>query len=486
MSRKLVAAVVAVAALVVAAPFFLSTTLLGDDHVFLAYARHAPHPFVAFVRDQHGGEFYRPLPMALWWLLGRAGGGAAWPFAALALALHAAAAALVATLVSALGRPRVAAVLAGALFALAPQNLEAAYWFAASTDLLATTFVLASLVTLARGRALASAAFALAAYLSKESALALPALAFVVLDAPARRRLARVAPHAALALVVVAVRGRVLGGWGGSGDPAAPLGGRVLQLASGLVHVGTGSTFLPEPLAWGSGACALALLALAARRGAGAPRPWTPLLLALVALAPLPAAGWIVGARYFYLPAVGLAWAAGEALASRPRAVAVTLGGTLLALGAVQASARHAEVVAYDARVSAARRAIGEASRLGARVFHVAGAVKDLDLAVKEDPALAPIADELLVLADVPASFVLMPSALESRARVLVASPPLPPSGAYAFGDRRVVGLARRGDDPTLDEVVALFPDIRFLRLRPVPGGHVIARDVTEELKGTD
>ncbi|MDB4980428.1 MAG: hypothetical protein JWM82_1180, partial [Myxococcales bacterium] len=106
--------------------------------------------------------------------------------------------------------------------------------------------------------------------------------------------------------------------------------------------------------------------------------------------------------------------------------------------------------------------------------------------AVKEDPALAPLSNELLVLADVPASFVMMPPALAAGAAGLVAAPPLPPSGAYRFGDRRIVGLARRGDDPALDEVIAQFPDIRFLRLRPTPGGHVIARDVTEELKAAD
>jgi hypothetical protein len=488
------AAALAGAAAIWAVPFFVATTFVGDDHVFLAFARHAPNPLVAFVRDQHGGEFYRPLPMLLWWGLGRMGGGAAAPFALLALALHAAAAGLVGALVAALGRGRGAALVAAALFALAPQNLEAAYWYAASTDLLATTFTLASLVALVRTRGvIPSAALALAAYLSKESALVLPALALVVLGAAPtpeswRRRLARVAPHAALAAAVLVVRHRVLGGWGGSGDPVAPLGGRLLQLASGLVHVGTGDVFLPEPLAWGAGLCALALLALvalrAARAGDGA--AVAPFVFTLLALAPLLAAGWVVGARYFYLPAAGLAWAAGEALGRRSRAVALTACAMLLAFGGIAASRRRADIVAYEARVGAARRAVREGVSRGARVFHVAGAIKDLDLAVKEDPALASLSNELLVLGDVPASFVLMPPALAARAADLVAAPPLPPSGAYRFGDRRVVGLARRGDDPTLDEVIARFPDIRFLRLRPVPGGHVIARDVTEELKGGD
>src|SRR4029079_13948079 len=96
-------AIVAAAVLVLAVggTFFAATTFHGDARVSLAFARHAPHPFVAFVSDAHGGEYYRPLPMAVWWLLGRPGLGSA-AFAALALALHAGAAALTAAFLRAL------------------------------------------------------------------------------------------------------------------------------------------------------------------------------------------------------------------------------------------------------------------------------------------------------------------------------------------------------------------------------------------------
>src|SRR5688572_4279524 len=83
---------------VVAWDFLTATTFFGDDHIFLAYARHTPHPFAAFVSDQHGGEYYRPLPMALWWLLARIGGERHLIFALVALALHLSTAGLVATL----------------------------------------------------------------------------------------------------------------------------------------------------------------------------------------------------------------------------------------------------------------------------------------------------------------------------------------------------------------------------------------------------
>lgn len=484
--RPRVAIAVAATVVLLAGALLSSTTFVGDDHLFLAFARLAPNPLCAFVRDQHGGEYYRPLPMLVWWLLGRAAPGATWPFATLAATLHAAAAALLASLLLALGRRRATALLAAALFFVAPQNLDAASWYAASTDLFATVFTLGALVALARGaRAPVSLALALAASFSKESALVLPALAYVVLGAgptspPRARRALAVAPCAVATALVLAARTFVLHGWGGSGDERAPLAGKLLQLASGLVHAGTGAAVLPEPLAWGLGVAALALVALAAVRVREA-RP--ALALVALSLVPLLGPGWIVGARYFYLPASGLSWAAAEALAARPAVARVMILVALVSLSGLQWAVRRREVGAYEARLRAARRAVGTGAREGARVFHVDGGLKDLDLAVKEDPALASVASDLLVLGDVPASFVVMPPSLASRAAFLVASPPLPPSGAYQFGASRIVGLARRGDDPTLDEVIARLPEIRFIRLRPTPGGHVIGRDVTDEVK---
>jgi hypothetical protein len=115
-------------------------------------------------------------------------------------------------------------------------------------------------------------------------------------------------------------------------------------------------------------------------------------------------------------------------------------------------------------------------------VFDIMSGVKDLDLAVKEDPS---VAGDVLVLTDVPASFVIVPPALAQATASLIAQPPLPPSGAYRFGDVRVAALARRDDGPTLREVRQRFPDIRFVRLRPVPSGQIIARDVTDETRRT-
>jgi hypothetical protein len=489
------------AAVVGLIPFFWSTTFFTDDHLLLAFARYTPNPLAAFRHDLHGGEFYRPLSMSLWWLQARIGGGAIWPFAVVAAALHALVAFQVAWLARALGGDRAAALCAGAFFWLSPQTREAALWFAAFPDLLGTALVLGSLLALLSGRSAVAVAFAACAYLSKESTIVLPALAALVWTArpasgpatlPSLRRvsatLIALAVLAALAVAYLLVRHRVLHGWGGFSDEHASLSGKLVQVVSGLVHVVAGADVFPEALAWGVGVSVpcVALFGVARRARAG-DLDWrqvaAPLAFTAVAVAPLFAVGWIIGARYFYLPSVGLALLVGQALG--PAAAAWRGAGVLamLALGGIQAVARHHDVTSYDRRVDAARRAVADGVAHGYRVFHIAAGIKDLDLAVKESPVLRAAEDRVLVLGDVPASFVAIPDDLQASAAFLVASPPFPPSGAYQFGGRRVVGLARRGDDPTMDEVFSHFPDLRIIRLRPTPGGRIIARDVTEEIK---
>lgn len=479
-----------------AASFFAATTFTGDDHLFLTFARLVGNPLVAFVSDQHGGEYYRPVPMALWWLLSRAGGGAPAPFQIAALVLHAVVAAETALLARAAGEPGRVAALAGLLFLVAPQNLEAAYWFSASTDLLASAALLGALICVARpgagvGRWSASLALGAVAYLSKESALALPLLMLGVLARPStpdgrdRGLWYRPLPHALLAAAFLFARWHVLRGWGGTTDPPAPLPGKLLQLASGLVHAGTGTAVLPEPLAWGLGSVALVCLvrhvARAPRAGIGA-AAWQPAAFAALALLPVLAATSATGARYFYLPSVGLALLAARCLvAAAPAARLLVLGG-VVTLSTAQAARRHAEVADYTTRLAAARAAVVEGLHQGHAVFHVAAAIKDIDLALKSSSTVrsadGPEA-RLLVLSDVPASFVLPPPAIADRLDLLLARPPIPPSGAYRFGAARVVGLARRGDEPDLDAVIQRFPDIRFIRLARAADGRVVARDVT-------
>jgi hypothetical protein len=135
--------------------------------------------------------------------------------------------------------------------------------------------------------------------------------------------------------------------------------------------------------------------------------------------------------------------------------------------------------------VNAARCAVIAGLAGGHSAFHVASGVKDLDLALKHFSDVRQAEGpqpRLLVLADVPVSFVLLPPALADRAAFLLASPPIPPSGAYQFGTGRVVGLARRHDDPELAEVIRHFPDLRFLRFSSSPDGAAAVRDVTDSV----
>jgi hypothetical protein len=478
MSARMRSKIAVAAALIlglVAWDFAAATTFLGDDYLFLAFARLEPQPLVAFVRDMHGGEYYRPVPMLVWALLDRVGQGGGWPFALLGFLLHTGNAALTVALGRALGFHRQVAWLAGILFLLAPAEREAALWFSASTDLLATAATLGSLLLLLRASTwarLISVLLAAVAYFSKETALLLPLLAMAVLWAQEPRRLdwrklvRPVLPHALVAVGYGAARFAVLRGVGGSNDPLAPWWGRALQMLGGLVHAVTAYQPLPEGVAWLLGAIVLVGAGVGAWRSGDRAR--FPLLWIALALLPLPAAGWVVGARYFYLPAVGLMLLLALALHQRGPALQATTLGLLAALGLASTTVRSAEVDRYRALLATARQAVSAGD---GHVFLVRGAIKDLDLALKLTTPATQLPHPLLVIPDVPASFVWMPEKLAARAAFLLAQPPLPPSGAYRFGGQRIVGLARRQDAPDLDDVLARLPDLRILALVPSGDG---------------
>ena len=234
---------------------------------------------------------------------------------------------------------------------------------------------------------------------------------------------------------------RVLDGWGGSGDARAS-----------LARQARAARERPRPRRRGRGR-----LARGARLGRSASRrsrwsrsrgrarararaaPLAFAALALVAACCGPAGS--SGARYFYLPAVGLAWAAAEALAARPFAARATLCTALLALGAVQASARREDVVEYEARLAAARRAVADGCaprrpRLPRRRRH-----QGPRPGRQGGPrARAPSRTSSSCSATSPPRSSRCPPRSRERAVFLLASPPLPPSGAYRFGAARVVG----------------------------------------------
>ena len=455
--------------------FAVATTFLGDDHIFRAYGLLESNPLLAFVSDKHGREYYRPLPMLLWWVLERSSGGGASVFALASFLLHLLCAMLLGLAGRALGLARWPALLAGILFFAAPAEREAALWFSASTDLLATAAILGALAAFLAGRGWMrglSPPLTAVACLSKETALVLPLLLASALWFRGRHQaraltpwqcVRAILPHLAVVVLYLAARTLILRGLGGTSDPRAPWWGWGVQIAGGLVHAVTAYEPLPEWLAWAAGVSVLGAVTVVAwrkKRLAGFGLAWV-----FVTVLPLPAAGWVVGARYFYLPAVGLALLAAMAL---ERASAWITAGTmvcLLGLGLVTGHHRASEVGMYRQVVAAASEAVTAGLSHGHRLFFVRGAVKDLDLAIKLSPNPPREKVGYVVLADVPASFVWLPPEFAERLQFVLARPPLPPAGAYRFGGEAIAGQARREEAPDLDEVLNRLPELRIIHL---------------------
>lgn len=468
--------------------FAVGTTWLGDDYLFRAFARLEANPLCAFVSDKHGGEYYRPVPMLLWWLLERCGGGVEWPFAFAASALHGMCAALLILVGRRLGVSRRTSVLSGTLFLVAPAQREAALWFSASTDLLAAAAMLGAMACLLssyetgrRSRRWLSLLLAAVAFFSKETALVLPFMVALIgwyhhvppdrqpRGLRIRQMVTATVPYCVVAALYLVARTWVLHGLGGSNDARAPLWAVALQLAGGWVHAVSAYAPLPEWAAWLFGGGLLSTAGIVLRRSRMA---WFAALWALLGVLPLPAAGWVVGARYFYFSAAGLLLLVALALERWPAWVSLAVVAVLAGAGTLAANRRAAEVGLYREAVAAAKAAVASGVGEGARTFLVRGAVKDLDLAVKLDPALPAAVQDAVVIPDVPASFVWLPSSAAERLGFLLAEPPLPPAGAYRFGSARIAGLARREEAPDLDEVLGRLPDLHIIRLaldtRPV------------------
>jgi hypothetical protein len=126
---------------------------------------------------------------------------------------------------------------------------------------------------------------------------------------------------------------------------------------------------------------------------------------------------------------------------------------------------RAAEVRLYRQAVAAASASVEDGARRGQRLFFVSGGVKDLDLAIKLDHWDSKAVRGAVVIPDIPASFIGLPADLAGQLDFLLARPTLPPSGAYDFGNTRLVGLARREEAPDLDDVLTRLPELRLLRL---------------------
>ena len=219
---RLVRALPALAAILVfvqvlGAEFVYDDLVLLRDNPFLrnwsALWQGFDQPFWRMVGDDriHSG-FFRPLATASFTLLWKVGGGAPWVFHGASLLLHALASSMVAGLGLALGFRTRVAIFAGVLFAVHGAHAEPVAWASSLPDLLATVFCLASLLSWLRERSWMTAAWLLAALLTKESSIGILLLlvAHSLFQSIDRRK--NLAPLLLVAAVVWLLRVRAWGG----------------------------------------------------------------------------------------------------------------------------------------------------------------------------------------------------------------------------------------------------------------------------------
>lgn len=189
LGRRLAPATAVIAAAILAYLPSLKVGLLSDDFGLL-WAAKSTGSIGQVSSSQALGFFLRPLSMLLWWLGVKTWAGAPMGYHLASVSLHAANSVLVYLLASRVTGSRLGAGLAGMLFALHPLHVETVVWASCSADLLCTCFCLLSLLSLqayltssarvwqrlAMAAALGSFLLAL---LSKEAALALPAVALL-------------------------------------------------------------------------------------------------------------------------------------------------------------------------------------------------------------------------------------------------------------------------------------------------------------------
>ncbi len=191
-------------ALAAVAPFLpsLNTPFLSDDYAHLWHASEGAS-FTSALREAFaihpiGGDgFFRPIGLLFYWIVFRVAGWSPAAWHVYAFVIHAANTLLLYTLLQRLLKSPWIPALGALIFAWHGAHVEAVCWTAAAFDLLATLFVLLTLIATSeahtsRYASLLGCLAAILACLSKESAFCLPLLSVCVafLQRDARRQAA--------------------------------------------------------------------------------------------------------------------------------------------------------------------------------------------------------------------------------------------------------------------------------------------------------
>ena len=196
----------------------LTDPFLSDDYIILSGPAFTWNAFLAALHRPGGDGSFRPLGTLYYQFVKSFAGTSPVIWHSVGLALHLLNAALVFLLAWKLWRDKTAAIVASLVFGLNGTRPEAALWTAGNCDLLASACVLGSIVLAVNRKMIPSLALAATGILFKESAYALPLIAFFILW-PAREFRAWLLSASAICAALFAWRWRLFHGPGGYIDP---------------------------------------------------------------------------------------------------------------------------------------------------------------------------------------------------------------------------------------------------------------------------
>jgi hypothetical protein len=196
----------------------LTDPFLSDDYIILSGPAFNWNAFLAALHRPGGDGSFRPLGTIYYQFVKTFAGTSPLIWHSVGLALHLLNAALVFLLAWKLWRDRTAAIVASLAFGLNGTRPEAALWTAGNCDLLASACVLGSIILALNKQTARSLVLVTIGILFKESAYAMPLIAFFILWPPRQFRACLIA-SCGICAALFAWRWHLFHGPGGYIDP---------------------------------------------------------------------------------------------------------------------------------------------------------------------------------------------------------------------------------------------------------------------------